>query len=100
MAEERVPIDFNVGDAVAEVLLKVVKTEAYLAAVLRNQAALRAQLENREQADVLEEIIAEIDDELPQRIERAFQNLEVPQQEIDDFIRRGLARRQAERGDS
>ena len=93
MAEDRVNLDFNAGDAIAEVLLKAVKSEAYLAAILRNQAKIRAHLESRDELEVLNEIIGKVDDELPVRVERAFQNLDVPQEQIDEFIRQGLAQR-------
>ena len=95
MAEERVSVDLNAGDAIIEVLLKVIKNEAYLAAVLRNQAKIRAQLETRSSDDVLQEIVDEIDAELPSRIEFAFQNLDIPQGEIDNFLEQGLSRRRA-----
>ena len=93
MAEDRVNLDFNAGDAIAEVLLKAVKSEAYLAAILRNQSKIRAHLESRDELEVLNEIIGKVDDELPLRVERAFQNLDVPQEQIDEFIRQGLAQR-------
>ena len=98
MAEDRVNLDFNAGDAIAEVLLKAVKSEAYLAAILRNQAKIRAHQESRDELEVLNEIIAKVDEELPVRVERAFQNLDVPQEQIDEFIRQGLAQRYVSQG--